>query len=48
MITRLRLKLRFSRIFLNSLGFDIDLPTLQGCTFDLDNAAWLGNVDWNI
>lgn len=47
MITRLRLKLRFSDNF-EHLGFDIDLPTLQGYTFDLDNAAWLGNVDWNI
>ncbi|KAJ5119691.1 hypothetical protein N7448_010360 [Penicillium atrosanguineum] len=29
--------------FFEHLGFDIDLPT-----FDLDNAAWLGNVDWFI
>lgn len=32
----------FQDIF-EHLGFDIDLPT-----FDLDNAAWLGNMDWNI
>lgn len=32
----------FQDIF-EHLGFDIDLPT-----FDLDNAAWLGNMDWNL